>query len=308
MLSPVLTPPSDPDFLHVLNRRLEDLSTAFESLKAQQSVATTATTATPAATDTAAAVGSLISTTGGTRKQRLVYVPQQLTAGSTWWETDRQVLYVVQLVNAAHSWQYLAGTMRGTLSAKPTDLTTADAGLLYFATDYARTFRWTGSAWENAPGETAQGAISFFDGNPGTGWSIADGTTTTFSTATAGTTSKAKPNVVGAYIKGASTYTGTQTAASGSISGSTATESGHTHSIDHDHAAVSSDGPSGLTALNYTSGASLLNVATTHAHNVDLPAFTGTSGSGSAHSHGVGTLALSGVEPAHISGIPYVRL
>jgi hypothetical protein len=309
MLSPVLTPPTDPDFLHVLNRRLEDLSTLIEALDAKSQTAAAA--ATPATTQPAAesAVASLISTSSGTRKQRLVYVPQQLNGGSTWWETDRGVLYIVDVpTKEQHKWKYMAGTMRGTLSAKPTDLATDDTGLLYYATDYARTFRWTGSAWENAPGETPQGAIAFFDANPGTGWGLADGSTATYSTAVAGTTSKAKPNVIGGYIKGASSYTGTQTAAAnGTISGSTASESGHTHSIDHDHPSVTSGGPgTGLAAVSPGSG--YLVAHSLHTHDVDLPAYSGTSGAGSSHSHSAGTLAVSGADPAHISGIPYVRL
>lgn len=69
-------------------------------------------------------------------------------------------------------------------------------------------------------------------------------------------------------------------AASGGVSGS---ESTHTHSINHDHGSFSS-------AINGTGGGQVLLNAVgpnleQHTHTLDLPAFVGTSGSGSAHTH-----------------------
>jgi hypothetical protein len=247
MIQPVLTRPSDPVFNTVLNSRLAEIASQLEALsKAQQTAAATT-----------GASGPSVSTSGGTRKQRLAYPPGQLDTGSPWWETDTGLLYVVNVATAeAHKWQYAAGVQRGTLAAKPTGLGADDTGLLYYATDYARTWRWSGSAWANAPGEMAQGAIAYFDANPGTGWSIADGTTVTYSTTTAGTTSKAKPNAVGAYIKGAASYTGTQTAASGLTdpNGATTTvQSGTGVSVAspfHQHSLASVD-PAHISAIPY---------------------------------------------------------
>lgn len=299
MISPVLTPPGDPDFLHVLNRRFEDLSTLIEALQAK-SAAAAATPDTAAATPRAqqqSAVESLISTSSGTRKQRLVYVPEQLNGGSVWWETDTQLLYIVHVTNEAHSWKYLAGRMSGLLSAKPTGLTTGDAGVLYYATDFARTFEWSGSAWANAKGETPQDVIVFAAASPGTGWSLCDGSTATYSTATGSTTSKSKPNLVGSYPKGASSYSSSVVAATNpTLSGSTADESSHTHGSG----SLATGGPSGTTTFG---GGAFSAPNQVHTH-----AISGSTDAGSAHHHGVGTLAASGGEPQHLNIPVWVRL
>lgn len=69
-------------------------------------------------------------------------------------------------------------------------------------------------------------------------------------------------------------------AASGAAS---ASESSHTHAIDHDHGSFAS-------AANGTGGGAVLLDAVgpnleIHTHTLDIPAFTGTSGAGTAHNH-----------------------
>ena len=63
-----------------------------------------------------------------------------------WVETDRGAIY--QLQNGT-TWQYLAGTMWGTLSPdqRPTDLGTHDAGFDFRGTDQQREFIWSQTAW-----------------------------------------------------------------------------------------------------------------------------------------------------------------
>src|SRR5438105_27318 len=122
MITPVLTTPTDPDFLHVLNRRLEDLSTQIEALEAKAAAAAAAAAAAPATTTQpqTSAVGALISNQAGTRAQRRVYAVAQLDAGATWFETDTKLLYVVDNpTKEQHKWRYLAGTMTGTTAARP---------------------------------------------------------------------------------------------------------------------------------------------------------------------------------------------
>lgn len=251
--------------------------------------------------------------------------PGEFGLGTYFYETDRQVLYqarLVKLVDPAHPtdppvptpcWVYISGTMRDTLANKPTDLGHAtwtnhneDTGFLFYATDYAHTWRWTGTTWEYAPGDRSSGEIAWFTANPGTGWVLCNGSSVTRTTATAGTSAFTTPNLIGAYAKGASTYTGTLVATSnGTISGSTASEAAHTHGIDHDHPPFMS---AETVVDNAFNSGPYDGVAQHHKHSIDVPAYTGTSGAGSAHSHGAGTLALSGSDPAHVDLLPYYRI
>jgi hypothetical protein len=83
----------------------------------------------------------------GTHAARLAVVVSQVIDQLLWVETDRGVLY--QLQNGT-TWQYIAGTMWGTMSPdqRPTDLGTHDAGFDYRSTDAPpREFIWSQTAW-----------------------------------------------------------------------------------------------------------------------------------------------------------------
>ena len=249
--------------------------------------------------------------------------PEKFRMGTFFFETDRKILYqarLVPLIDPAHPtdppvpvacWVYISGTMRNTLANKPTDLgptwtnRSDDTGFLFYGTDYTHTWRWTGTAWEYAPGDRASGEIAWFTADPGTGWKLCNGTNTDRSNPNATTTLVATPNLIGVYPKGAGTYTGSVVAASsGTMSGSTGDESSHTHGINHDHPLVTS----AETTYNSTfAGGGFEGVSGHHAHNVDLPPYTGTSGAGSAHHHDAGSLSVSGAEPAHVDLLPYFR-
>ena len=82
----------------------------------------------------------------GTHAQRLAVVVAAIIDQTLWVETDRGAIY--QLQNGT-TWQYLAGTMWGTLSPdqRPTDLGTHDAGFDFRGTDQQREFIWSQTAW-----------------------------------------------------------------------------------------------------------------------------------------------------------------
>jgi hypothetical protein len=83
----------------------------------------------------------------GTHAARLAVVVAQVIDQLIWVETDRSTIY--QLQNAT-TWQYLAGTMWGTLSPdqRPADLGTHDAGFDFRTTDQPpREFIWSQSEW-----------------------------------------------------------------------------------------------------------------------------------------------------------------
>lgn len=66
---------------------------------------------------------------------------------------------------------------RGTLNPdqRPSNVNPLQAGVLFYATDFDRVFRWNGSTWEDAPGQPARGMVAFFLVDPGTGWAACDG-------------------------------------------------------------------------------------------------------------------------------------
>ena len=93
----------------------------------------------------------------------------------------------------------------GTLSpdTKPT-LGAGDAGAIFWANDFDRAYNWTGSVWEDEPGQPERGTIAVsaavslagaLAASPG--WALCDGSTVTGSTSTGGTTSVTTPNMQG---------------------------------------------------------------------------------------------------------------
>ena len=219
------------------------------------------------------------------------------SVGTLYWETDRTVLFIIQLVSGAPQWTYVDGYMLGTISPdqKPSDLGTNDARFIFYSTDFDHAYRWTGSAWILAPGEDTPGRIAFYTIAPGTGWQLCDGTSTTRSTTVGGTAAVTVPDYsAGAYLKAETTLVVGPTAASGLV----AAEAAHTHDIDHNHASVTSGTPSATETVDNDLAASTVAVASdVHTHAVDLPALgTTASGAGSSHQHGPGTLELDRTE------------
>jgi hypothetical protein len=242
----------------------------------------------------------------GTHAERMETDPADYRAGTWFYETDRQVTYRVRYETLGTPpettavWQYAFGTMRAALSGIPSGLTLFESGFLFYATDYAHTWRWTGLGWEYAPGDRASGEIGWFAADPGTGWALCNGTGTTRSLPNAGTAAFTTPNLIGRYGKGAAAYTGASLPGSGgSLTGAMAAAGDHAHTI-----------PTFLTDNNGSSvtvqgGTGALVAPVAHQHYVSTNPPTSTTGS---HTHGLGTLAVSGGEPAHIDLLPYYRL
>jgi hypothetical protein len=64
--------------------------------------------------------------------------------------------------------------------ALPSDLSTHDSGLLVWVVDYNHLIRWSGAAWEWAPGEVGSGFIRDFLATPGPEWVLCDGSATDY--------------------------------------------------------------------------------------------------------------------------------
>lgn len=210
----------------------------------------------------------------------------------TWWSTGA-------------AWIYVTGMMRGTLSPnlKPTDLGTNDVGFLFYSTDFARTYRWSGSAWADAGFEEPRGMIAWsadpFSFSGITGWALADGSTVTASTTTGGTQSVALPNLHQRYVRGVTSSPG------GTVGAATT----HTHPVDPPNttsgapSTTTTSGPSGTTEVQAGTGATVASSGHTHTrsetHDVDIASFNSGTPSGTS-----GEDAL----PPSYNELAYVRL
>jgi hypothetical protein len=79
-----------------------------------------------------------------THANRLTNYPSPTTIGSQFWETDRTALYIA---NTSLAWEYAAGAYVAAVASQPSDLGTNDTGFLFYATDQATVYIWTGAAW-----------------------------------------------------------------------------------------------------------------------------------------------------------------
>jgi len=275
-IAPILAIPTQADgedLVRLINARMRDISIALDELRPKPAVRLG-----PGAPPVSISIAD-------THSVRSAANPNAYELGAIFFETDRHLLYQLQ-GSTTRVWVYMAGVMADTLANKPTGLGTTDKGLLVEATDYKRVFRWTGSAWERAPGERPTREFCYFAENPGTGWHLCDGSASiTYTKADATTGTMTLPDERGYYRKGGTSYTGTGNAATTpSITGTTASESSHTHSVL-------------ATGVNVAAGANAIN-------NV-----TGATTGGSAHSHSAGTLALSSAaEPPNVVMLPYMKL
>ena len=89
------------------------------------------------------------------------------------------------------------GATIGTLvpDQKPVGLGLKNESAEFFATDYARLYRWTGTVWEDSPDAPARFQIVLFAQapEPPIGWAPCDGRRVTRSTSTGGITSYTTP-------------------------------------------------------------------------------------------------------------------
>ena len=107
------------------------------------------------------------------------------TDGTLYYAANQTVTYIA----ISGAWVYFSGTMRGTINPdqKPT-LVAADAGFLFYSTDFAHTYRWTGTAWEYAPGDDGSGYVAFYTVAPPAGiWQACDGTASVYRSLANGT-------------------------------------------------------------------------------------------------------------------------
>lgn len=167
----------------------------------------------------------------------------------------------------SNAWKLLAGwgePLAGALSSIISP-STDDVGFLYRATDFDRVYRWTGSAWQDAPGQPRRGMMVFATADLGTGWHVCDGSSVTGSTSSGGTTSVTLPNFnTGLFPRANSSAGGTGGAAT------------HVHAVDPPSATSGADSGSGTVVQ---SGTGTTVAAHTHTHDTDIGSFNSASAS-----------------------------
>lgn len=241
-----------------------------------------------------------------THALRLLKPAGNYPIGTLLYETDRTALYQVQLVAGVLDWVYIGGqNHRVTIGNFPTDLETTDAGFLAYATDYGREYRWSGSAWADAPGAPERGQVVYFNSDllPNTAfWQLCDGSSTTITTPTGGTTSYTVPDLVGsnAFIRSVSGTTG-------GTGGGASVDLEHVHSVNppstnsSSTALATSGGPS--TTQEVQAGTGVTVASATHEHNiaghihsVDIAAFDSAA-----------ALSDTDILPPYLDLRPYLR-
>ena len=207
-------------------------------------------------------------------------------------------------VGLSPQWVYLHGMYEAPLADIPADLGELDGGFLFRATDYDRIWRWTGTAWERAPGELPTLFVGLFCSAPGTGWKLLDGTGNPFTyTLADGTTGTITiEDAQGFYPKMAAAFTGVQVAAiAAGLTGDTGSAAtGLT--VDSGVAAIGT--PSATQGVQSGGGVTVAAYNHTHTDSGHTHAVTDAG-----HTHGGGSLAVDASgEPAHMEFLPYVKL
>jgi len=103
-----------------------------------------------------------------THANRLANYPAANYAeGTTFFETDRTVVYIIQ----SGAWVFWSGAMAGQLADLPNDLGGGDAGFHFQCLDFKHLYKWAGSTWNFDPNDPGSGFLTV----AGPGFFIADG-------------------------------------------------------------------------------------------------------------------------------------
>lgn len=204
-----------------------------------------------------------------------------------WDEFFRRLVGVVNQLSGEAAFSISRGTYTE-LNA----LTGLTSGALAFETTTGHLLRWTGSAWEFAPGDNGSGYFQHFAVTPeATGWVLCNGGATSYLTigATLALAAYTTPDATGTgrYLKSAAAYGGA--AAAG---GTTASDGTHSHT-DPDTSGVVTGTPISVdTNLDGSTDQVLPQTfVDTHTHGGG-----GATSSDGAHTHGPGSIDLARVE------------
>jgi hypothetical protein len=119
--------------------------------------------------------GQQVTFIPGTHSARLGISAASYPSGTIYQETDRGIFYAA----VRGVWTYAYGVLYTPQDGLPTDLGTADMGLLVGVTDFNHLLRWNGTGWEWGPGDSGSDCIQIFLAGPNAataGWQPCDGT------------------------------------------------------------------------------------------------------------------------------------
>ncbi len=100
------------------------------------------------------------------------YPAANYLVGQGFFETDRQVRYLVELVGGVNVWGYQSGVYRTVHTNIPVDLGTYDAGFLFADTTFDHTLCWTGTGWNFNEGDQSQYIAMGSSAGPPTGGNL----------------------------------------------------------------------------------------------------------------------------------------
>lgn len=168
----------------------------------------------------------------GAHALRVVQDPNNYATGSIWYETDRTVAYIANVVPG--KWTYAWGTMQGMVASSPTDLGVNDTGFYFQCTDCRHIVTWTGTAWVFA--DSGSGYFADFAVAPDVnGWALCDGSVTDYLMVGAVLSMPAftTPNLTsgdggqGVYRKGGAAYANPVVTTNGHATGGGAVDPAH---------------------------------------------------------------------------------
>lgn len=163
--------------------------------------------------------------------------------GFYFWDQNRTVMVQGSNSNNNLVFGYRWGAYTAAIASVPGNLTTLDAGFLFYASDYLHAYEWSGNAWNFAPGDPGSAYIVAAGGTAPRGglWAICDGSGVNVATAAAAVSSVTTPDLSNnVFIRGGSpgarqNETTPTWAAGAKTDGSnnlmTDDESAHTHNI-----------------------------------------------------------------------------
>ncbi len=101
------------------------------------------------------------------------YNPNNYNVGRQFFESDRTVLYVLEVISGSKVWRFTAGAYVSTFANRPADLGVNDSSFLFYATDTDAFYLWDGTIWNPVGGDVFGPAgavaddIATFDGVTG---------------------------------------------------------------------------------------------------------------------------------------------
>lgn len=96
-----------------------------------------------------AATGVILEDTHASRVAN--FPPGSFALGVSFYETDRTVLYINELISGNNTWIYSLGVYSSVIANRPTDLGVNDVGFIFHATDQGMSYTWNGTVWIYRP-------------------------------------------------------------------------------------------------------------------------------------------------------------